>query len=127
MNTVEQVKQAAVRHFLGVLPSSAGDNGMFRSMSTMHVGGENKPLLLVGNAHSRVEDGHCIAILNPDQELIDKIHAGCAYSSAILKEIVAKRCDLALDVWIDAYKADGIYLGPVYKSRNPKPAKFVVQ
>ena len=87
---------------------------------------EVKPLLLIGNAHSKIEDGHCIAVLNPDMELVDSLVAGCGYERSTLKWEVAKRCDVALDVWIDAYKTDGVFVGTRYRSRNPQPAKFAV-
>jgi len=42
-------------------------------------GEESKPLIILGNIHSVVESGHCIAILNPSEGLLNQVVAG--YSS----------------------------------------------
>lgn len=126
MDVVEIVKQAAVSFFRSILPFSAAHNGTFKALLSVRVGEEVKPLLLLGNAHSKIEDGHCIAVLNPDTDIVDSLIAGCAYSGGALKWNVAKRCDVALDVWIDVYKEDGVIVGARYRSRNPQQAKFAV-
>ena len=66
MNNIEQIKQVAVSTFLAILKNNAGDNGKFRMLITTKIGDEIKPLLLIGTAHSRVEDGHVRAVLKPD-------------------------------------------------------------
>ena len=126
MDVVETVKQVAVSFFRSILPFSAAHNGTFKALLSVRVGDEVKPLLLIGNAHSKIEDGHCIAVLNPDMELVDSLVAGCGYERSTLKWEGAKRCGVALDVWIDAYKTDGVFVGTRYRSRNPQPAKFAV-
>jgi hypothetical protein len=123
---VERIKAIAVAHFLAVLYASADHQAPFKLLITIQVDGEPKPLLLVGTAHGRVEDGSCIAILNPDQELIDKLSGCWGANSAIFKEAVAKKCDLAVALWIDAYKVNGVDNGIIYIAKQPKPAKFVV-
>lgn len=123
---VDKVKTIAVSHFVSVLTASPEMDGLFRSLLTVEVDGERKPLLLVGNAHGRIEDGHIIAILNPDQELLDQIVPGCAYNGFILKEILAGRCDLALDLWVDAYKVNGVAECIRYVARQVRPAAFKV-
>jgi hypothetical protein len=55
-----------------------GDQAPFKALITVEIDGEHKPLLLVGTVHSRVEDGSCIAILNPDPELIGMMNGGWA-------------------------------------------------
>lgn len=128
MNIAEQVKQTAASSFDNILRASAHHNGRFRMVLTTRAGDTDKPLLIVGNAHGVVEDGHCIAVLNPDQALVDQIRPGCAYGVGGLKEIVSKRCDLALDLWIDAYKEPEHAVSVIarYRARNPQPAKFIV-
>ena len=126
MSIKDEVRELAVGYFKAILPISASDNGLFKGVITGKFDGTAKPVLLLGNAHSRMEDGHCIAIVNPDKELVDELTPGCGYSASILREIVAKRCDLAMDVWVDAYKKNGIYASQVYKTRTPQPAKFAV-
>lgn len=129
MSIVDQVKQAAISYFLGILYSSADHCAPFRAMVSMNVDGTVKPLLLVGTAHGKVEDGHCLALLNPDESLANRIVAGCGYNGRVLKEIVAKRCDVALDIWIDAYKPAerAVTVMTRYKAQHFQPARFVVR
>ncbi|MGE0086574.1 MAG: hypothetical protein AB7S75_19375 [Desulfococcaceae bacterium] len=83
--------------------------------------------LIVGNAHREVEDGHCIAIINPDESLLTQVVAGCAYTGDTLKNIVKGKCDLMIEIWIDVYKKDGVSEISRYQSRNMEPAKFTVK
>lgn len=125
MNNVEQVKQVAVNTWGAALKVSP-TNGTFRTFVTFKTAEGDKPLMLLGITHGKFEDGHCYAVLNPDPDLCDELVAGCSYDSFGLKERVAKRCDLALDVWIDAYKDNQSSLTTKYVSRSIQPAKFVV-
>lgn len=125
MDIIEQVKQMAVGYLKGVMTIGPDDDATFRMLITATVGGEVKPLLLLGNGHRKFDDGHCIAILNPDAELVDSLGAGCGYSGFNLKEIVAKRCDVMLDVWVVGETRTTI--GSRYKAHNFRPAKFVVR
>jgi hypothetical protein len=129
----DEVQKIAVEVFKSVLRVSggepkSGDHGLFNMMLTTRINGEVKPLLLKGNAHHEIEDGHCIAILNPDPSLSKEVKAGMAYPGDTLKKIVEGRCDYMVDLWIDAYKPDDRQVGEVssYKSRTPSAAKFKV-
>jgi hypothetical protein len=126
MDIKAHIQQVAVRFFLGILHSSAQDQAPFMALITVEIDGEHKPLLLVGTAHSRVEDGSCIAVLNPDFELVGKLTGGYGANPAIFRETLAKRCDLAIALWIDAYKKDGVGVACTYKNQTPAPAKFSV-
>jgi hypothetical protein len=97
-----------------------------RIIACVPVDGEPKPLLIVGTAHGKVADGSCIAILNPDQDLVDKLGGSWGAHPVIFRETVAKKCDLAISLWIDAYKVDGVGKGIIYIAQQPKPAKFLV-
>jgi hypothetical protein len=128
MNIAEQIQKVAVNTFLAILPASADDNAAFRMLLTVKVGDEVKPLLLIGNVHGKIEDGHVLAVLNPDKELCEQFIAGVAYTHGILKEIVAKRCDLAILFWIDAYmKVNPVKVYTKYQAKESKPSKFVVK
>jgi hypothetical protein len=128
MDIAKQIQEVAVNTFRAILPASAGDDGTFRVLLTAKVGDEVKPLLLIGNAHSRVEDGHVLAVLNPDKAVCERLAAGCAYSKPILKKIVEKRCDLALDICVDAYtKVNPVKVFTKYQAESPNPAKFTVR
>jgi hypothetical protein len=124
---IEQLTKIAVDIFKAVLSTSAESGGTFRILITAKIAEEDKPVLLVGNAHSRVEDGHVIAILNPDEAILEKIVAGCSYAQGLLIEEVSGKCDAMVELWVDAYKADGVSQISKYKTRELKPAKFVIK
>jgi hypothetical protein len=121
-----RIEKIAVGVFKSVLAGSANHQAPFKALVTIQVDDAHKPLLLVGTAHSAVEDGSVIAVLNPDQELVNKLNGGWGCNSAIFREAVAKKCDLALNIWVDAYKPDGVCLITKYMAREPRPAKFSV-
>lgn len=128
MELFDQIEQLAVANLLFALKHSPDDNGTFKTLVTMNAGSIAKPLLLVGNAHHAFQDGHVIAVLNPDEDLIRELSAGCGYGSAQLKEIVAQRCDCMVDIHvIGADTQPNIRRGGRYKMRHTKPAKFVVR
>jgi hypothetical protein len=127
MNIKAQIQQAAVKFFLGILHSSAGDQAPFKALITVEIDGELKPLLLVGTAHSRVEDGSCIAVLNPDRELVGILSGSYGGNATVFREVVAKRCDLAMTLWIEAYKDNRVIVGARYRNKTPSPAKFSVR
>jgi hypothetical protein len=122
----ERVMLYAIRHFINILGMCADHQAPFRTLVTIEVDGEHKPLLLVGTAHGAVEDGSVIAVLNPDQELVDKLSGAWGCNSAIFREAVAQKCDLALNIWVDAYKQDGVCVMTKYIARQAMPAKFRV-
>ena len=123
---VERVTAIAVTHFLAAVSASADHQAPFKFLLTIQVGDEHKPLLLVGTAHGVVEDGSIIAVLNPDGDLVEKLSGSWGCNSAVLREAVAKKCDLALSMWIDAYRPDGVCLSTRYVARETMPAKFAV-
>lgn len=125
MELIEQIKQLAAGYCRAAMAIGPDDNGTFRMLSTIDVAGEAKPLLLLGNAHRKYDDGHCIAILNPDAGLADKLVAGCGYNGIHLKEMVTRRCDVMLDVWIQGDSRATI--GSKYKAHNFRAAQFEVK
>lgn len=113
--------------FKSILSSSFGYQRTFRALITVEIEeNEPKPLLILGNAHSKFDDGHCIAILNPDEEILNKVQAGCAYLGGLLKKIIQGKCDLMVEMWINANDKDGGTVFNSYKSKTSKPAKFKV-
>ena len=125
MNESAQVEKVAVDLWNNVLSVSPEDNGPFKMLVSMKTGDSTKPLLLVGNVHGRIQDGYCIAVLNPDKSLCDELVPG-GYSHKLLTEIVARRCDLMVNVWIDACKDRPVSSVRKYTARKCMPAKFVV-
>ena len=124
---LEELKIITEKLFRSVLSISAKNSGTFRLLITARIGEMEKPLLIVGNAHSDIEDGHVIAVFNPDEDIIENVYAGCVYMGDQLKDIVGGKCDAMLDLWIDAYKKDSVSEISSYKSRTPKDAKFKIQ
>lgn len=127
MNTAQQIEQIAVSTFLAVLRASTENSSGFRILITTTVDGEMKPLLMIGSAHGGIEDGHVVAVLNPDQDLCDELQACCGYTPFILKEIVAKRCDMMVHVGVSAYRDKPVDYVTTYQAQKIKPAKFLVR
>lgn len=123
----EQLTKITVDVFRAVLGASAASAGTFRILITAKVGNEEKPMLLVGNAHGQIEDGHIIAIFNPDEAILGKVIADCAYAPGSLKEKISGKCDAMIELWVDAYKTDGVSEISRYKSTEQKPAKFIIK
>lgn len=114
---------------LRVLITKAGRGSTFKGIFTLLIEAEEYPVLILGNAHGVPnEDGHAIAVLNPDIDLKDELHAGCSYSGMLLKEIVAGRCNAMVEVWLDAYIAnkEGETVINDYVSRSFNKPKFEV-
>lgn len=89
---------------LDALIKHAGDGrGPFRCLTTMFMGSDAVPVLMVGTADGKIEDGEVIAILNPAEDLLERFQAGVGYHGPLLKEIVSGKCDAMVHVWLDAY------------------------
>jgi len=114
---------------LRTLIKHAGNGSKFKGMFTMRVGEDEVPVLILGNAHFPIEDGDAIAVLNPDPDLQEKLHAGTAYLGGLLKEIVSGKCDAMVHVWLDAYKTPeiGETIIEKYVSRVRKQTKYEVR
>jgi hypothetical protein len=122
----QHLQQLAARQFWSVLPGSPYAHGWFKALATVEIDGEVKPLLLVGSAHRHFEDGYCIAVLNPEQALVDEIPPGCAYTNSVLREQVRKRCDAAVLVLFGGGSGqDGSVIG-AYTTKTPTPSRFCV-
>lgn len=118
-----EIQSLAAGVLKAILTSSAEDDVTFRSMLTTQSGGTNMPVLLVGKTHREFDDGYCIAILNPDTDLSKDLVPGVAYSRAMLKEIVAKRCDAMLMIWRVAGRVQEVGR---YQARRLRPANSAV-
>lgn len=122
----DNLTQVAEAVFRTLLPLSAQEDGIFRLLMTVNVDGSPKPLLVVGNAHPRIEDGDCIAVLNPDPGILDEVAGGVFYGGGI-KEVVQGRCDAMVHLWIEAYGGKETSVLYHYTSRTPAPARFRVK
>ncbi|MBN3729485.1 hypothetical protein [Burkholderia sp. Tr-20390] len=118
---------AAIDIVIGAL-RHADHGGTFKGLFTLNVDGSPKPVLLIGAAHGTHEDGQVIAILNPDEELSARVHAGVSYTGGLLKEIVAGKCDAMVHLWIEAYRKDPGSIIDTYQPRTDAvAAKFEVR
>lgn len=124
MEIVDKIKQIATSAAISAITVAPDRNGRFKALMPFTVNGEPKPLMLVGTAHGKIGDGHVVAILNPDAILFDMWLTGS--HSAGLKDDVAGRCDVALDVWVDFIKTGVGRVATKYVARKPKAAKFSV-
>lgn len=122
----EELKEVVTGVFRSILSVSADTCGTFRLLITANISGTAKPLLIVGNAHKHFEDGHAIAILNPDELLLGDVAAGTGYlPTNLLRQIVKDKCDAMLELWITTSTvADG---ARPYFARAFKPAKFSIR
>ncbi|MEE8056895.1 MAG: hypothetical protein V3T17_03525 [Pseudomonadales bacterium] len=127
-NSIKKIEKISVSIFGTMLEHSVDQKGSFRVVLNAVINSdEAKPLLLLGNAHRNFEDGNVIAILNPDRDLLNEMSANVGYSGSILKEIVAKRCDIMVQFWIDAYKKNASSILDSYQSKTPQASKFQVK
>lgn len=117
MSLKELLKKYAIEAVINALSEKNDDKG-FKEIVEIDLAGETKTLFLVGYADRNIEDGSCIAILNPEKELLERIKPNVAYSGAILKEIIAKKCEFMVQVWVDAYKKDGVAILSSYRPRS---------
>ena len=130
----EELKRITETVFRSVLSVSAAQGGTFRLLITARVGEAEKPLLMVGNAHSEGEEGHVIAVFNPDEDLMVQVLAGIIYDSSFLipgntslKELVKGKCDAMIHLQMDTDTNNGVREISSYESRTPKAAKFKIQ
>jgi hypothetical protein len=101
---IEQLKNAVVDYLDTLIKHAAGGSrAKFRGTFTLFIEGQATPVLIVGTADGSTKDGEAIAVLNPDQDLIDRLRPGVGYHGGLLKEILSGKCDGMVHVWLDAY------------------------
>lgn len=112
--------------FDSILKVSAGTSGKFKLIVMAKFEDEVKPILIIGNAHSDIEDGHSITIVNPEQSLTSELIPGCSYPKDLLKKIVQGRCDAMVELFTETYKTEPPTELSSYFAKNPQPARFTV-
>jgi hypothetical protein len=93
---IEQIKDVAAGIVKGILASDGKPDVDFKRVISLEPG-EHQELLVVGRAHREFNDGYCIAVLNPNEALIERLNPA-GYTCAILKELVAGHCDAMVKV-----------------------------
>ena len=112
-----------------ILSFTKDHDAPFKSLITVNVDGEDKTMLLVGKAHGDGQRASCLAILNPDHDLVEKATFKLIESESLFKETVPKHCDLTRYVWTDKHNKDGVSPnanGIQYQARNPKPDSYII-
>jgi hypothetical protein len=121
MDVTEQLKDTAIMCLGSVVALCTGQGGWFATMSGTVVGDGVVPTLLVGFAElSRVGDGHCAAILNPDKRFMKRIGMYNTLTGAQFKKLVARHCDAAIQVTVDSRLTDSTNVAVKYVARKPK-------
>ena len=123
----EEIQQIAVDNFQCFLKSCSKSNATYRQLLTVEIEDAATPLLLIGEAHGSVEDGYCIAILNPEESLLTEVKAGISYLTQDLLNKVTDRCDVMLKIWIEAYKNNRVNIIAKYEATLTRPARFLVK
>ncbi|MFJ1470084.1 hypothetical protein [Massilia orientalis] len=126
----DAVRAAAVRMLDALIASAGEGRAPFRCLTAIYLNGAAMPMLMVGRADGQAEDGEAIVLLNPDEDLLDRLAPGVGYHGGLLKEIVSGKCDAMMHVWLDAYVKgpDRAKVLASYTTRTPAGApKFQVK
>ncbi|MRX08609.1 hypothetical protein GJ697_12235 [Pseudoduganella sp. FT25W] len=88
--------------YLALHIKHAGDGrSHFRATFSMIIEKQVYPVLMLGTADGRVQDGDAVAILNPDVELLETL--GPIINQSSITESVTGKCDGMAHVHYEAY------------------------
>ena len=126
MDITKRLIEIAEKAIVDKLASKEGED--IQQVTTFSIDNQIMPLFIVGHVSQKIEDGSCVVLLNPEKELINRIEPSTHYPSAILKEIISKKCDCMVQIWVDAYKTGSGRLTTMskYKSRSASKPRFTV-
>ena len=100
---IEALRDAAVGMLDALIKGAGAGRAPFRCLTTIFLEGAAFPAVVVGTADGAVEDGEAIALLNPDQDLLERFRPGVGYHGGLLGGIVSGKCDAMVNIWLDAY------------------------
>lgn len=112
---IQQMMDVATGVINGVFTTTGKPDVNFKQNIELERGG-GKNLLVVGSVYRAYDDGHCVAVLNPDEQLAAQLNGGVGYPAPILKEMVSGRCKAMVLVMCTGRKT---YLASSYRSRKP--------
>lgn len=112
---IQEMMEVATGILNGVFITSGKPEVTFKKAVELERGGD-KNLLIVGSVHRQFDDGFCIAVLNPDEELTAKLNPGLGIAAPMLKKVVTGHCTAMVHVQCTAKKT---YLASKYRSRMP--------
>lgn len=118
----QKIEKITLGVFSALIKDSNTGDGTFRITVMANIDGSPKPLLILGSTHARYEDGYCIAILNPDKSIVERLNPAVVYCD--IKEICAGRCDMMAEMFISLYQQEPVEFTDKYKARYPKEAKY---
>lgn len=127
MSTIEQVTKIAAIHMQSILSFTKDHDAPFKSLITVNVDGVTKTMLLVGMVKGVDQRACCLAILNPDHDLVEKATFKQIESESLFKETVPSHCDSARYVWTDRLNKEGVSPNGIqYRARKPKPVSYII-
>ena len=88
---LQQMMDVATGVVNGLFITSGKPDVAFKKLIELEPGGA-KSLLVLGSVHRTFEDGHCVAVLSPDDDLAAKLNGGVGYTLPQLREMVSGRC-----------------------------------
>ena len=97
---LEIIKNKAIEQFRSIYK----ENQEFDRTFKMLIPTGDDQLLILGIMNTRFKYDTCIAVLNPSEELIDKLEPGCAYTGNSLRKLVNGKCDVMVDLLIKTFK-----------------------
>ena len=119
---IEEIQKIAINTFVNLMQNNIGcEDNFFWQKSLVNHQGTVKPLYICGTLHKFHMDGTCIAIVNPQLELLKKIHPGVGYTSGVLKEFAAKKCDFLVSTIVKCYSEVSYKTACNYASRTFMP------
>ena len=100
---VDLIQKKAIEQFRSIYNDNRDTNHGFKVLKSIKIGEDTKDLLILGIMNTWNRYDTCIAVLNPSQEVIQKLEQGCVYTGNSLKRIVARKCDLIIDLLVKTF------------------------
>ena len=82
------------------LPFTAHQDAPFRSLITFGIDGVNKTILFIGKVNGMDQRGHCLAILNYNNYLVEQASYKLIESKLFFRETVPKHFDLSIITYL---------------------------
>ena len=99
----DMIQNKAIEQFRSIYKDNKDINHGFKVLKSITIGGDTKDLLILGIMKTWNRYDTCIAVLNPSQEVIQKLKQGCVYTGNSLKRIVSGKCDLMIDLLVKTF------------------------
>ncbi|WP_152003940.1 hypothetical protein [Desulfoluna spongiiphila] len=104
MEMIDKLVESAERAVRNTLSSPSKIDSILE-FQDFDFSGMKSILMLVGYVCHEVEDGVCIAVLNPDADLRGKLKPNVGYMPPTLKKIASQKCDAFVQVRVEPYKS----------------------